>query len=213
MVTCSATDAAGNTGSCSFLVIVKDTQLPVITCPSDMIVSNTTAGAAVAVNFSVSAADNCDGNLSPFCTPASGSLFPVGTNIVSCVAVDSSGNTNTCAFKVIVVKPPPPITSVVATPSILWPPNHEMISVTITVVASGSFTSRLYSVTSSDPTNTTGDGNTGGDWFFTGPLTLQLPAERASQSVGRVYTITIKSTDAAGNVIFSTVTVTVPPNQ
>jgi len=91
-----------------------------------------------------------------------------------------------------------------------------MILVTITVGSSGnsgSFTSKIYSVASSDPTNTTGDGNTGGDWFVLGPLTLDLRAERASQSVGRTYTIIIQSKDAFGNVTYSTVTVTVPPNQ
>jgi uncharacterized repeat protein (TIGR01451 family) len=213
VVTCVASDSAGNTNTCSFLVVVLDKQAPAITCPQDIVVTNTTGTAGVVVSFIVSATDNCDGNLTPACTPASGSLFPNGTNTVLCVAVDSSGNTNTCSFNVIVVTPPARIISVVASPSVLWPPNHEMISVTITVTASGTFTSTLYSVTSSDPTNTTGDGNTGGDWFFTGPLTLDLRAERASQSVGRVYTITIKSTDTVGKVIFSTVQVSVPPNQ
>jgi hypothetical protein len=91
-----------------------------------------------------------------------------------------------------------------------------MLLVTLTVVGtdnSGSFTSKIYSVTSSDPTNTTGDGNTGGDWFVLGPLTLDLRAERASQSVGRTYTITIQATDRFGNSAYPTVTVTVPPNQ
>ena len=86
-----------------------------------------------------------------------------------------------------------------------------MIRVTITVVASdnsGSVTSKIYSVASSDPSNTTGDGNSNGDWNVLGPLTLDLRAERASQSVGRTYTITIQSKDAFGNVAYSTVTAT-----
>jgi len=68
-------------------------------------------------------------------------------------------------------------------------------------------------VTSSDPTNTTGDGNTGGDWDVVGPLTLYLRAERAQAGVGRVYTITVTSTDPSGNSTVSTVTATVPANQ
>src|SRR5439155_6591140 len=34
-VTCTATDATGNTGSCSFKVIVEDDQNPTVTCPAD----------------------------------------------------------------------------------------------------------------------------------------------------------------------------------
>ena len=40
-----------------------------------------------------------------------------------------------------------------------------------------------------------------------------LLAERAGNGSGRIYTITITSTDASGNSAESTVTVTVPHNQ
>ena len=48
------------------------------------------------------------------------------------------------------------------------------------------------------------------DWQITGPLTLDVRAERLGRGTGRVYTITIECRDAAGNVATSTVTVTVP---
>jgi hypothetical protein len=216
VVNCSATDAAGNTSTCSFLVAVIDTQLPVITCPGDISVSTDSGKPTATVNFNLEATDNCPG-VQAGSTPASGSAFPIGTNIVSCIATDSSGNQATCSFRVIVRDTQPPsVISLTASPSVLWPPDHEMILVTITVNGtdnSGSFTSKIVKVTSSDPTNTTGDGNTGGDWFVTGPLTLYLRAERAQAGVGRVYTITVQSTDASGNVISSQLTVAVPPNQ
>ena len=36
------------------------------------------------------------------CTPPSGFLFPLGTNLVFCTASDHFSNTNQCAFSVIV---------------------------------------------------------------------------------------------------------------
>src|SRR4030095_3657494 len=43
--------------------------------------------------------DNCSVS-SVVCSPASGSIFPVGTTTVTCTATDSSGNTATCSFTV-----------------------------------------------------------------------------------------------------------------
>lgn len=217
IVSWTATDLAGNSSSCSFLVIVLDTQPPAVTCSTNIVVSTDVGKPTAVVNFTVSAIDNCDSSPIVTSVPASGTAFPIGTNTVVATAVDSSGNSNQCSFTVTVRDTAPPVvTSVTASPAVLWPPNHEMILVTITVVASdnsGFVTSKIISVTSSDPTNTTGDGNTGGDWVVLGPLTLDLRAERASQSVGRTYTITIQTTDSFGNITYSTVTATVPPNQ
>jgi hypothetical protein len=216
VVNWTATDLAGNSSSCSFLVIVLDTQPPAISCPTNITVGTDAGKPTAVVNFTVNATDNCDGAFVATSVPPAGTAFPIGTNTVVATAVDSSGNSNTCSFTVTVRDTAPPVVTVIASPNILWPPNHEIILVTITVVGtdnSGTFTSKITSVTSSDPTNTTGDGNTGGDWLVVGPLTVDLRAERASQSVGRTYTITVQSTDPYGNAVNSTVTVTVPPSQ
>src|SRR5262249_24791170 len=39
------------------------------------------------------------------CSPASGSMFPIGTTTVTCTASDACGQTATCSFKVTVVRP------------------------------------------------------------------------------------------------------------
>ena len=52
-----------------------------------------------------------------------------------------------------------------------------------------------------------------GDWRLTGDLSLELRAERAGDGPGRVYTITLESRDASGNVGQATVEVTVPHDQ
>src|SRR2546427_2716750 len=59
VVTCSATDAHGNTGSASFNVTVEDTTPPVVTVPANMTAEATGPSGAV-VSFSSSAADIVD---------------------------------------------------------------------------------------------------------------------------------------------------------
>ena len=53
----------------------------------------------------VSATDNCDTPML-VCAPASGSLFSVGTHLITCTATDLTGNTNACTFNVIVTGVP-----------------------------------------------------------------------------------------------------------
>ena len=65
-------------------------------------------------------------------------------------------------------------------------------------------------VSSNEPVNGTGDGDTAPDWVITGNLTVDLRAERSGTGSGRVYTITVRCTDASGNSSTKTVTVTVP---
>jgi hypothetical protein len=100
---------------------------------------------------------------------------------------------------------PPTIRSLTANPGTLSPPNGRMIAVTITAdvvdAADATPTTRIVSVTANQDIT--------GDFTITGPLTLQLRAER-DRGQTRVYTITVESRDDAGNVSTGTVTVTVP---
>jgi hypothetical protein len=109
---------------------------------------------------------------------------------------------------------PPPIGVVSATPDVLGAPNHKMADVgfvfELTGECSQDFECRILSVSSNEPANGLGDGDTAPDWEVTGPLSLRLRAERSGQGNGRIYTITIECTDWAGNSVQRTVTVTVP---
>ena len=62
---------------------------------------------------------------------------------------------------------------------------------------------RITSITSSE-------APAPGDIQITGNLTASLAANRNTSGSGRIYTLTVKSTDASGNTATSTVTVTVP---
>jgi len=205
-VHCTATDANG-TSTADFEVDVTDTTAPALTVPSDITTTNRV------VTFTATATDIVDGAITPVCTPESGSTFDVGTTEVVCVATDSSLNETTATFNVTVVPDttPPVVASITATPGTLSPPNHEMVAVTVTVVATDDLdpnpTSQILSVTSNQPVDSTGDGDQAPDWEITGALTVNLRAERASGE-DRVYTILVVTTDASGNTTSSTVTVT-----
>lgn len=97
-----ATDASGNTKSCSFAIEIKDTEAPNITCPSNIVAANDPGDCGAIVVFSPPGfSDNCPGaTLSLVSGLPSGSFFPVGTTTVIYEASDASGNTRSCAFTV-----------------------------------------------------------------------------------------------------------------
>lgn len=77
-VVCEAIDDCTNRNRCTFTVTVtKDVTPPVIACPSNIIVTAATP-AGKAVNFSVTAKDDCDKKVDTICLPPSGSVFPAG---------------------------------------------------------------------------------------------------------------------------------------
>ena len=111
---------------------------------------------------------------------------------------------------------PPVITSLASSSTTLWPPNHKLVPITLSASASdnvGVTSLKIISVTSNEPDNGLGDGDTAGDIVITGDLTLNLRAERSGKGNGRVYTITVGARDAAGNTSTKTVTVSVPKSQ
>ncbi|MSO60843.1 MAG: hypothetical protein EXQ50_01915 [Acidobacteria bacterium] len=110
----------------------------------------------------------------------------------------------------------PVFTSLSTNAPTLWPPNHKMVAVTVSALASdlvGVSSLKIINVTSSEPDNGLGDGDTAGDIVITGPLSVNLRAERAGKGNGRIYTITVEARDAAGNASTKTCTVFVPKSQ
>jgi hypothetical protein len=109
-VNCSVTDSGGLTVSGSFRITVVDTTRPVLAgTPGNQSV-NTTNPAGAAVTYSApTATDLVDASPVVTCSPASGSVFPVGSTTVVCTARDSSGNVSTSSFTVTVVLRHPPV--------------------------------------------------------------------------------------------------------
>jgi len=102
-VSCSSTDAAGNTGSGTLSVTVTliDNTAPVVVAPDALNLTTTVLGGAIGT-FAATASDNVDGALTPSCNPASGSLFAIGSPsaTVTCTATDARGNVGSKSFPV-----------------------------------------------------------------------------------------------------------------
>ena len=107
----------------------------------------------------------------------------------------------------------PQVMRISATPNRINSANHKMVRVEIRLVVEDAVDSaprsRIVSVHSSENLNGRGDGNTAVDWMITGDLSLRLRAERSGPGVGRVYTVKVATTDAAGNTTTSDVLVRV----
>ena len=90
-----------------------------ITC-TDVTASNDPGQCSAVVNYPApTTTGDCTG-WNSFCVPASGSVFPVGTTVVSCLASNSSsGASSSCTFTVTVNDTEAPVASCVA----LAPPN------------------------------------------------------------------------------------------
>lgn len=101
MVHCVATNEQGDRAECRFPVNVVDDQPPTLRYPERTIVP-CVGPMGSPVNFSVVAEDDCDPEVAIECDPPSGSIFPIGTTTVVCVATDASGNQARAEFPVTV---------------------------------------------------------------------------------------------------------------
>lgn len=143
--------------------------------------------------------------------------FNLGLHVITLNATDEAGNTGSDDVTVEVVDTTPPEITATATPSALWPPNHKYVEVKINVTAfdicDPSPNITFVSITSNEPDNGLGDGNTVNDIVIIDDFTFSLRAERSGKGSGRIYTITYKATDVSGNYVMASVTVEVPHNQ
>jgi uncharacterized repeat protein (TIGR01451 family) len=85
---------------------VRDVTPPVISCPANVVavlpLNNTATSMAVSYP-AVTATDSCAASVNVTSSPASGSVFPMGTTVVNATATDASGNTSSCSFTVTVL--------------------------------------------------------------------------------------------------------------
>lgn len=101
-VNVTATDAAGNPSSRTFTITVEDTTPPDLTVPPVTTIEATGPDGGVVSWPPATANDLVDGPITPVCTPASGSTFPLGDTYVSVTATDSAGNSSSGTFRVSV---------------------------------------------------------------------------------------------------------------
>ena len=87
--------------SATLTIDVQDLTPPLITVPADITIA-ATGGAGANVTFTTSANDLVDGPRPTTDSPASGSLFPIGTTTVTTTSSDAAGNVSTETFAVTV---------------------------------------------------------------------------------------------------------------
>jgi hypothetical protein len=102
--------AGSVTDTCSFTVTVNDTEVPTISCPSNVI-----SCVPVVNNIAPVAADNCSGETVAYiltgattgsgASDASGTTFNQGITTVKYIVTDASGNKDSCSFNVEVLAP------------------------------------------------------------------------------------------------------------
>jgi len=147
------------------------------------------------------------------CSVVGGTVIS-NTATVSSSTPDPNSNNNSATATTTASNPPPTITGATADPSVLWPPNHRLVNVTVSYDVTDNCPlppdSCTLSVTSNEPVNGHGSGHTSPDWIVLDDHHVLLRAERAGNGNGRIYTITITCIDSGGNSSHQSVTVSVP---
>ena len=103
LVQYTATDASGNTASCSFTIMVLDDNNPQITCPSNINVNNDASMCAASVTYSSPSTFDCViSSLGSLTAIGSGNSFSVGSHTESFRVVNTNGISADCSFVVTV---------------------------------------------------------------------------------------------------------------
>jgi uncharacterized repeat protein (TIGR01451 family) len=144
-----------------------------------------------------------------------GATIISNTATASSDVVDDVPGNNSKTATTTVDPTPPVISGLSADPASLWPKNHKLRDVTINYTATdgcAGVNCSITNITSNEPVDGTGDGDTSPDWEFVDEHHVRLRAESAGGTTGRIYTITVTCTDAAGNTTTKTIEVHVGHN-
>ncbi|MBA3633749.1 MAG: DUF11 domain-containing protein [Acidobacteria bacterium] len=147
------------------------------------------------------------------CSVADGSS--IGNTVsVSSSTPDADTNNNSATASINALNPPPVISNFLLSETVLTPPNHKMrdIFVSYDVTDNCGTPTISLSVTSNEPVNGLGDGNTAPDWEIVNGDLVRLRAERSGLGNGRIYTVKITAADSGGGSSSQTATVFVPHN-
>lgn len=145
------------------------------------------------------------------------SSLAIGAHDITLTIDDGVNAAVRASFLVVMIDDLAPILKPRASQTILWPPNHKMVPITIQANASdnsGLMPSLSATVISNEPLD-----DPSGDWTqpvidqTTGTIALELRADRSGKGNGRTYTITITATDISGNASSASVKVLVPHDQ
>src|SRR5439155_1640192 len=175
-----ATDAAGNSASCTTSFTVTDSTPPTVTCPA---ATSASAGAdcqAAVPNIlsGVTASDNCSsaGSITLVQSPVAGTMVGLGAHTITVTATDAAGNSSTCTTSFTVTDSTPPTVTCPAANSASAGADCQAAVPNI-----------LSGVTASDNCSSAGS-----------IALVQSPMAGTMVGLG-VHTITVTATDAAAN--------------
>jgi endo-1,4-beta-xylanase len=148
------------------------------------------------------------------CETSNGVQITNGATVSSTTADPNLAPNNTASVTVDVSNPAPVISNLAVDRSVLHPPNHEMVDITLSYTIEDNCDANLVpliTISSNQPQNGTGDGNTPVDWEVVDAKHVRLRAERSPHDPGgRIYTIVLTVTDSSGTSGSSSVNVVVP---
>ena len=227
----------GTDGNCFFndvfvaKILPPSNLLPVADAGAAQTVESSPDGASITLDGSGSS-DPDDGDVLTFewkdadgnvvgTTATVNLTLPLGEHTFTLTVDDGNGGTDTDMVDVAVVDTTPPTLSVTLSPNVIRSHNHMLVEVTATIqvseVCDPNPSIVLLSITSNEPDDGLGDGDTPNDIqeadFGTDDSAFLLRAERSGTGDGRIYTVTYQAVDASGNTITDTSQVTVPHDQ
>lgn len=216
VVSLTVQDSVGYTDTDTVTITVNDTIAPILTVPADATAECAAPGGTTVNIGTATATDGCDTSVT--ITNDAPAVFPLGSTTVTWTAVDDSGNSTVDTQTVLVEDTIPPELSMSLAPRTLWSPDHKLRTINATIVVTDICDAnpvvRVTSVTSNEPDNGKGDGNTVNDiqgvTLGTDDRVFELRAERASPGSGRVYTAIYEAEDSSSNTTTKQDTVNVP---
>ena len=145
------------------------------------------------------------------------SFAVAGTYTLTFRVTDKNGASHSDTVRLTVLNRPPDCSRAAPSISLLWPPNHQLVPVSIQNVIDADEDPLLLTITSirqDEPVNDIADGNTTGDGAGVGTSTALVRAERSGSPKnpgnGRVYHVGFTADDGNGGACSGVVRVGVP---
>jgi len=199
-VTWTVTDGSGNTTTATQVVTVIDNIDPVLTCPNDLTVYGVADSTLTSVSWSAATAtDNCSID-TIYSDIQTGHYFPLGVTTVTYVAIDGSGNSDTCSFSITVVDTVSPV--ITGCPSAITQNNDTDSCGAVVNWAAPTYydNSDYYTVSAS---------HASGDYFPVGTTTVTITvADSSGNSSVCAFDVTVEDAQVPYVVPFSNVAVT-----
>jgi hypothetical protein len=180
--------------------ITGSAQACTLNCPSNMVIKADSSREGARVTLPVATTPGDCGTVSY--APVSGSFFRIGSH--SIIVTTSTGQK--CYYTLTVTDNESPLLSVLTLSSDrLWPATNQMrkIAVYYTVSDNAEEVSSVLSVSSNDTMSNERD------WEIVNNHSLLLKTSRLDNGEPRIYTITVTSSDLAGNTTTRTTSIAV----